>query len=81
MSVCAGLHKWWKAHVRINGQIIEHISPYQQKVVTPLFKDPINKAKHKIFDNWWWWPAAAGLYGFVQWSSHKYHELERQEWP
>ncbi len=61
--------------------MIEHISPYQQKVVSTLFADPVNKLKHKVLDNWHWWPAAAALFGFMNWADHKHHENARAEWP
>ena len=30
---------WWKKHTRVNGLVIERISPYQQRIIQPLFKD------------------------------------------
>lgn len=81
LSVCSGLHKWWKAHTRLNGQIIEHISPYQQKVVSTLFTNLPDKLKHKVVDNWHFWPALLSIGYFMHWADHKYHDLHRQEWP
>ena len=77
----SGLHKWWKAHTRLNGQIIEHISPYQQKVVSTLFTNLPDKLKHKVVDNWHFWPALLSIGYFMHWADHKYHDLHRQEWP
>lgn len=77
----SGLHKWWKAHHRLNGQITEHISPYQQRVVSSFFKDLPSKLKHKIVDNWHFMPAFFGVTYYKYWLNHTYHELEREEWP
>ncbi len=38
-KVANHLKIWWKKHDRTNGLVIEHISPYQQKIIAPLFKD------------------------------------------
>lgn len=77
----SGLHKWWKAHTRINGQVQEHISPYQQRVVSSFFKDLPAKLKHKVVDNWHFWPALLSIGYFQHWCDHKYHELEKEQWP
>ena len=79
--MCVGLHKWWKAHTRLNGQITEHISPYQQKVVSTFFKDIPGTLKHKVLGNWHFWPALIGLGYFQYWADHRYHAIEREEWP
>jgi hypothetical protein len=76
-----GLHKWWKAHVKINGMITEHISPYQQKVLSPMFHNLPGKLLHKVTDNWQVIPAVAILGYFKYWCDHKYHHLLREEWP
>ena len=76
-----GLHKWWKGYCRTNGQIIEHISPYQQKIVAGLFRDPVHKVQHKIADNWHIIPGVAFLFGVEWYMDHRFHELEKEEWP
>lgn len=76
-----GMHKWWKAYVRSNGYITEHISPYQQKIVTPLFKDPIGKLKHKIVDNWTVIPGIVVLATIPKMLDHQFEQAERDEWP
>jgi len=75
-----GLHKWWKAWTRQNGQITEHLSPYRQKIVTPLFRDPFHKLQHKILDNWHVLPGLA-ITGVWWWTPYKEHELEKETWP
>jgi len=29
----------WKKHYKVDGQITQHLSPFEQKIVAPLFKD------------------------------------------
>ena len=76
-----GLHKWWMGYARTNGQISEHISPYQQKIISPLFKDPVGKFSHKVKDNWHVLPGLAILLGTGWYMDHRFEELEREEWP
>jgi hypothetical protein len=79
--VYLGLHKWWKAHEKINGQVIEHISPYQQKVVSTLFKHPLHSIKSKVLGIWPAIPAFGGMFYFMHWSKEKHHHNARAEWP
>ena len=76
-----GLHKWWKGYARTNGQIIEHISPYQQKIISPLFKNPVGKLQHKVVDNWHVVPGVAFLFLSSWYMDHRFEELEKEEWP
>jgi hypothetical protein len=66
----------WKKYYKIDGQVIQHLSPYEQKIVSPLLKDlPANflkKAKNFIIE------AGPGLgLGILvwQWGEKKHHEL------
>jgi len=38
-DVAPALKKLWKKHVPVNGMITQHLSPFEQHVVSPLFKD------------------------------------------
>src|SRR5438874_2017925 len=76
-----GLHKWWKGWTRVNGQIIEHISPYQNKPLHGLFKDPIHKITHKIMENWAFIPPFLIAEYIWWWSPKRFHEYEKEEWP
>ena len=81
VCVSLGLHKWWKAHEKINGQVIEHISPYQQKVVSTLFKHPLHAIKSKVLGDWPAIPAFGGMFYFMHWAKEKHHHNARAEWP
>ena len=76
-----GMHKWWKGYSRTNGQVMEHISPYQQKIISPLLKSPVGKLQHKVTDNWHFWPGLALLYGGMWYMDHRFEELEHEEYP
>jgi len=76
-----GLHKWWKAHEKINGQVIEHISPYQQKVVSTLFKHPLQSIKSKAMGIWPAFPVFGGMFYFMHWAKETHHHNARAEWP
>ena len=75
-----GLHKWWKGYARTNGQVIEHISPYQQKIIAPLFRDPVAKATHKVVDNWHLIPGVGFLVAMEWYLDYRFEQLEREEW-
>ena len=75
-----GLHKWWKGWSRVNGKITQHISPYQQKIIAPLFKAPLYKARHKLLDNWEVWPGLLLYAGGCYYMDSRYEQLERHEW-
>jgi hypothetical protein len=75
-----GMNKWWKAWERTNGQIIEHISPFQQQIMSELFKDPGHKLLHKLKDHWMIFPPLAMYLWITSWTVHKYHEYEKEEW-
>jgi len=79
---CApGLMKWWSAYERTNGQVLEHLSPYQTKVLYPFFNKPVSKVVHKITHNWEPF-VAVGLFVFLstQWES-MFNANEAAEWP
>jgi len=76
-----GLHKWWKGWTRTNGMIVETISPYQQKIVSPLFRDPVGKLKHKVLDNWPVYPGLALLIAVPYLLDSRAEQLEKEEWP
>jgi hypothetical protein len=38
----------WKKHYNIDGQVTQHLSPFEQKIVAPMFKDAHIKIMKKI---------------------------------
>ena len=38
----------WKKHYPVNGQITQHLSPLEQNVVSPLFKDLFSNLSHRL---------------------------------
>jgi hypothetical protein len=38
-DVAPALKKLWKKHVPVNGMVTQHLSPFEQHIVSPLFKD------------------------------------------
>lgn len=44
MAYRAELTKWWKAYTPVHGETIRSVSPYNQKIMGPLFKN----AGHKV---------------------------------
>ena len=42
--------KLWKKHYPVNGQVTQHLSPFEQKAVAPMFKDAPLKILKKVAD-------------------------------
>lgn len=38
-DVHPALKKAWKKHFDVNGQVTQHLSPLEQKIVSPMFRD------------------------------------------
>ncbi len=38
----------WKKHYPVDGQITQHLSPLEQKIVAPLFKDLLSNLQHRL---------------------------------
>lgn len=47
-SILIIVAQMWKKHYEVNGQITQHLSPFEQKVVTPMFKDAHIKIYQKV---------------------------------
>mmetsp|Transcript_12631 Transcript_12631/g.12266 ORF Transcript_12631/g.12266 Transcript_12631/m.12266 type:complete len:97 (-) Transcript_12631:173-463(-) len=42
------LSKVWKRHYDIEGQVTQHLSPFEQNIVSPMFKDAGSKIFAKL---------------------------------
>lgn len=76
------IHKNWAGRHRVNGLIVETISPYQQKVWAGLFKNFGSKTIHRFTDNWF----TAGVPGCIAlgiyfWAPIEHDRLTRLTWP
>ena len=49
-GVRAELTKWWKYYTPIYGETIRTVSPMNQRIMSPLFKDLGHKITHRIVD-------------------------------
>jgi Cytochrome b-c1 complex subunit 8 len=49
-DIAPALKKLWKKHHPIDGQVIQTLSPFEQKIVTPMFKDAYSKFYTKAFE-------------------------------
>jgi hypothetical protein len=49
-DVAPALKKLWKKHHHIDGQVVQMLSPFEQKIVSPMFKDAYSKIYSKIFE-------------------------------
>lgn len=38
----------WKKHYQVDGQVTQHLSPFEQNIVSPMFKDAHTKILKKI---------------------------------
>lgn len=66
----------WKKHYKVDGQVTQHLSPFEQKIVGPLIKDlPVKffkKAKDFLLE------AGLGLGAGIwvwQWGEKKHKEI------
>ena len=75
--VPAGLSKLWKAAEEgpVDNLIIERLSPYQQKIVEPLFKDFGKKTVKRFTSNTVAISCGAFFYGLYLWSSYAYEQV------
>eukprot|EP01038_Epipyxis_sp_PR26KG_P010568 gene10568-14195_t len=42
------LYKWWSKYTKVDGQVTQHLSPFEQKIVSPMFKDMPAKILKKL---------------------------------
>lgn len=56
------LKNWWKYHKHTEGMVTRTLSPYELKVVEPLFADLGHTVKHRVMD---FLPVVPGIVAFV----------------
>jgi len=76
------LSKWWDAYTHIDGEITEHISPYQQKVIRPWLKAfPKEMATHaKSINVWMLGFGLCFILGNWELGEHVGHQIDRSHW-
>ncbi len=63
--------QWWQNYSFQRGLQSQHLSPFETNIVGSLFKDSVEKVKHKIQDNFWMWaPAMFIAYGTLTYVNH-----------
>jgi len=40
----------WKKHYEVNGMVSQHLSPFEQNIVSPMFKDVHTKVFKKLYE-------------------------------
>ena len=66
----------WKKHTPVEGRITQHLSPLEQNIVTPMFKDFWSNLQHRIFG--FLVEAGPGLgigYAVYAWGESKHVEI------
>jgi hypothetical protein len=66
----------WKKHYKVDGQVTQHLSPFEQKIVAPLMKDFVKNTMTRMF--WFLLEAGPGLgcgIAVYFWAEWKYKEL------
>jgi hypothetical protein len=66
----------WKKHYQVDGQISQHLSPLEQNIVSPMFKDLWSNLQHRIVS--FVFEAGPGLglgYVIFVWGDKKHTEL------
>mmetsp|Transcript_20281 Transcript_20281/g.27923 ORF Transcript_20281/g.27923 Transcript_20281/m.27923 type:complete len:97 (+) Transcript_20281:7-297(+) len=58
-DVHPALKKLWKKHYQVDGMVTQHLSPFEQNIVTPMFKDAPLKIAKKLKE--YTFEAGAGL--------------------
>ena len=38
----------WKKHYEVNGLVVQHLSPFEQNIVSPMFNNVYSKVLHKL---------------------------------
>jgi len=74
------LVKWWKAHQHVDGLVTEQISPYQQKIISPLFKNIPHKLTHRLSRNWYVFIPIIAFTAVRTWADNKHEEIDRHHW-
>ena len=75
-DVLPHLVKWWKKYTKIDGQIIQHLSPHQQKIMSPMFKGlhlkTLKRAKKFVTEAG---PGLGLFYGIYLWGEYEHEQI------
>lgn len=47
-DIAPALKKLWKKHYDVDGQVTQHLSPFEQNIVSPMMKDVHTKVFKKL---------------------------------
>ena len=47
-DVSLHMKKWWTKHYNVDGQVTQHLSPFEQNVMTPMFKTAFQNTLKRI---------------------------------
>lgn len=68
--------QWYSKYYQVDGEVTQHLSPFEQNIVSPMFKDAHNKTYHKLSELIWeMGPGLAFGLGIYFWGNY---EHERQ---
>lgn len=75
-DIAPALKKLWKKHHHIDGQVTQTLSPFEQKIVSPMFKDGYAKLYKKFFEFARDAGPAVIFFGVLyQWAEWKHKEI------
>ncbi len=82
VDVSLAMRKWWSGGFRRqNGLITKSLSPFEQKIVAPIFED----MPRKVWPYVKRWstqilPALGVAYATVRWADNEFERLLREHW-
>eukprot|EP00602_Paraphysomonas_sp_CaronLab_P006264 CAMPEP_0185024248 /NCGR_PEP_ID=MMETSP1103-20130426/7247_1 /TAXON_ID=36769 /ORGANISM="Paraphysomonas bandaiensis, Strain Caron Lab Isolate" /LENGTH=76 /DNA_ID=CAMNT_0027557167 /DNA_START=119 /DNA_END=349 /DNA_ORIENTATION=+ len=76
------MDKWWTKHYHVDGQVTQHLSPFEQNITKSLFKDMPKKVFGKVVS--WLLEAFPGLILGVTaytWGNYEYERVHYNHRP
>eukprot|EP00600_Ochromonadales_sp_CCMP1393_P008064 CAMPEP_0174954670 /NCGR_PEP_ID=MMETSP0004_2-20121128/555_1 /TAXON_ID=420556 /ORGANISM="Ochromonas sp., Strain CCMP1393" /LENGTH=86 /DNA_ID=CAMNT_0016202513 /DNA_START=59 /DNA_END=319 /DNA_ORIENTATION=+ len=81
-DVAPALKKLWKKHYKVDGQVTQHLSPFEQNIVSPMMKDMPAKIMKRVTE--FLMEAGPGL-GFgiavFYWAEWKFEQIAYEHRP
>ncbi|GAB5033535.1 Hypothetical protein NocV09_01400690 [Nannochloropsis oceanica] len=82
VDVSLSMRKWWKlGYTRQNGLITKTLSPFEQRIITPMLDDAPTKIL-KYLKRWSTTilPAFVITYSTVKWADWEFDQIHREHW-